>query len=78
MSGFTYKGNWIRLNFKITIGNYKSTIFPEGGVILPGVWGGGLSSRLVVFFFDSRNTFGEGLCYKLKPGHIAYKKIYHD
>lgn len=49
MSGFTYNGNWIGLNFKITIGNYKSSIFPEGGVVLLGV--GGLIKTCWAFFF---------------------------
>lgn len=72
LSGFTNKGNWIGLNFKITIENYKSTIFAEGEVVLPGP---GVSPMLVFLFFnyEDRYTFGEGLCYKLGPGHVAFK-----
>lgn len=70
LSGFTYKGN---NHWKLQVNNISG----GWGDLTRGLGGGGVSSRLV-FFFESRNTFGEGLCYELKPGHIAYKKIYHD
>lgn len=67
LSGFTNKGNWIGLNFKITIENYKSTIFPEGEVVLPGP---GVSPRLVFYFLITRIDIHLGRVFTTNSGLV--------
>lgn len=72
LSGFINKGNWIGLNFKIIIENYKLIIFLEGEVVLLGL--GVLLMFVFLFFnYEDRYIFGEGFYYKFGFGYVVFK-----